>query len=160
MKILSRFSLLAVCAFAASSACASDYYVQSIRAPILIAPSFGSSKVIEASKGDALQELERKGGWHRVVYKNKTGWVSRLLINSKPPANRVSVLEATNENLETGARKRASAFTTAAAARGFSEDRSRVSNKYKVDFAGLARMEQVSFSDEEAMAFLQEGVQK
>lgn len=160
MKRLSRYALLFVCAFAAPLACASNYYVQSIRAPILTSPSFGSSKVIEASKGDMLEELERKGGWHRVVYKNKTGWVSRLLINSRPPASRVSVLETTNENLETGARKRASAFTTAAAARGFSEDRSRVSNKYKVDFAGLARMEQVSFSDEEAMAFIQEGVAK
>jgi hypothetical protein len=160
MKIMSRFSLLAVCAFAAPLACATDYYVQSIRAPILSSPSFGSSKVIEASKGEVLQELERKGGWHKVLYKNKSGWVSRLLINSKPPARRISVLEATNENLETGARKRASAFTTAAAARGFSEDRTRVSNKYKVDFAGLARMEQIKFSDEEAMAFLQEGVGK
>ena len=137
---------------------AADIYVQSVKAPILSAPSFGSQKVAEAVKGEALKELEKQGGWHKVSYKGKNGWVSRLLIGAKPPATRVSVLEDSGENLGAGARKRASAFTTAAAARGLAEDRSRVSDKYRVNFVGVARMEAVNVSDAEAVAFLQAGV--
>ncbi|MBI5625617.1 MAG: hypothetical protein HY935_00190, partial [Nitrosomonadales bacterium] len=135
-------------------------YVQSVKAPILSDTSFGSPKLAEATKGEALKEVESKGSWHKVIYKDKTGWVSRLLIGPKPPVGRVSVLEGTSENLESGARKRASAFTTAAAARGFAEDRSRVSDKYKTNFGGVERMEAVKISDEVAMTFLQEGVEK
>lgn len=160
MKRLTHYSLLMALLLAAPWAQAAVLYVQSIKAPILSAPSFGSSRLAEAAKGDALNEVENKGGWHKVSYKDKTGWVSRLLIGTKPPAGRISVLEGTSENLETGARKRASAFTTAAAARGFAEERSRVSDKYKVNFNKVERMEAIKISDEQAMAFLQEGVGK
>lgn len=160
MKALTRFLLLLASLSIAPLAQATVYYVQSVKAPILSDMSFGSPKLAEASKGEALQEVENKGSWHKVIYNNKTGWVSRLLIGTKPPAGRVSVLVGTSENLESGARKRASAFTTAAAARGFAEDRSRVSDKYKSNFGALERMEAVAISDEVAMAFLQEGVGK
>lgn len=160
MKALTHCSLLIALLCIISSAQAADIYVQSIKASILSAPSFGSSKLAEATKGDILKEVEQRGSWHKVSYKDKTGWVSRFLVGSKPPAGRISVLEGTSENLETGARKRASAFTTAAAARGFAEDRSRISDKYKVNFVGVARMEAIKVNDDEAMTFLQEGVRK
>lgn len=160
MKILTRCSLLIALFLIVPLAQAADLYVQSVKAPILSDPSFGSPKIAEAAKGEALKELEKKGGWHKVGYKDKTGWVSRLLIGPRPPAGRVSVLEGTSENLESGARKRASAFTTAAAARGFAEDRSRVSDKYKVNFVGVERMEAVKVNDDDAMTFLLEGVAK
>lgn len=144
----------------AVSASAADLFVQSVKAPILSAPSLGSSKVAEAVKGESLKELEKKGDWYRVAYKDITGWVSRLLVGSKPPSGKVSVLEDTEERIEKGARKRASAFTTAAAARGLAEDRARISDKYRVDFRGVELMEAVSISDEEALLFLQEGVGK
>ena len=158
MKVFIRSIVMFALLLIAPWTQAADLYVQSVKAPILSAPSFGSAKLVEASKGDALKELEKKGGWHKVSYKNKTGWVSRLLIGTKPPVGRVSVLEGGSENLEAGARRRASAFTTAAAARGLAEDRSRVSDKYRVSFAGVARMEAVKISDEEAISFLLAGV--
>lgn len=142
----------------AVSASAADLFVQSVKAPILSAPSLGSSKVAEAVKGESLKELEKKGDWYKVGYKDFTGWVSRLLVGSKPPSGKVSVLEDTEERIEKGARKRASAFTTAAAARGLAEDRARISDKYRVDYRGVELMEAVSISDEEASRFLQEGV--
>lgn len=160
MKILTHRWLLLASLFIAPVSQSADLYVQSIKAPILTTPSFGSPKVTEAIKGEILKELDSKGGWHKVTYKNKTGWVSRLLIGTKPPTNRVSVLEGTGENLGAGARKRASAFTTAAAARGFAEDRSRVSDKYKVNFSKVERMEAIKVSDAVAMSFIMEGVGK
>lgn len=160
MKVLTRTSLLIAGLLVTPLTQAAVIYVQSVKAPILSDTSFGSSKLAEASKGDELNVVENKGSWYKVAYKAKTGWVSRLLVGSKPPAKRASVLEGTSENLETGARKRASAFTTAAAARGFAEDRSRVSDKYKTNFRDVERMEAVKISDEVAMAFIQEGVGK
>ena len=160
MKALAHTSLLIILLFSASSGRAVDFYVQSAKAPIMSEPSFGSAKLAEAKKGDAVQELEMMGSWRKVSYLGKTGWISKLLVGAKPPIARVSVLEKSGENLETGARRRASAFTTAAAARGFAEDRSRVSDKYKINFAGVERMESVTISDEAAMAYLQAGVEK
>ena len=145
-------------AFLASMAHAADLYVQSVKAPIFSSPSMGSPKVVDASKGDQLKELEKKGDWHKVVYKDKTGWVSRLLVASKPPAGKVSLLEETDEKLEKGARKRASAFTTAAAARGLAEERARASDKYRVDHRGVEWMEALKVSDEESLKFLEKGV--
>lgn len=159
MKTLTHYFLsVTLLLLIAPWAQATDFYVQSIRAPIMSDPSFGASRLAEAVRGTILKELEKKGDWYKVSYKDKTGWVSRLLVNTKAPTGRISVLEGSGQNLESGARKRASAFTTAAAARGFAEDRSRVSDKYKINFAGVERMESVKISDEAAMAFLQEGV--
>lgn len=143
---------------ATPAAYAADLYVQSVKAPIFSSPSMGSPKVADAGKGDQLKELEKKGDWHKVAYKDKTGWVSRLLVASKPPAGKVSLLEETEEKLEKGARKRASAFTTAAAARGLAEDRARVSDKYRVDHRGVEWMEAVKVGDEESLKFLEKGV--
>lgn len=158
MKALTNCLVLVALLLIAPLAQAAVHYVQSVKAPILLNSSFGSPKLAEAAKGEELKEVEKKGSWYKVIYKDKTGWVSRFLIGPKPPADRVSVLEGTSENLESGARKRASAFTTAAAARGFAEDRSRVSDKYKTSFEGVERMEAVKVSDEMALTFLQEGV--
>jgi hypothetical protein len=158
MKALTHYFCLVTFLLATSWVHAADFYVQSIRAPIMSDPSFGASKLAEAARGATLKELEKKGEWYKVSYKDKTGWVSRLLVSTKAPTGRISVLEGSGQNLESGARKRASAFTTAAAARGFAEDRSRVSDKYKINFAGVERMESVKISDEASMAFLQEGV--
>jgi len=141
-----------ICAFSA------DLFVQSIKAPILQAPSLGSPKLGEAAKGELLKELEKQGNWYKVNYKGATGWVSGLLLGPKPPSRRVSIFEETDERIEKGARKRASAFTTAAAARGLAEDRARVSDKFRVDYRGVEMMDAIKISDEEAARFVHEGV--
>ena len=79
-------------------------------------------------------------------------------MSTKPPLGKVSILEEADEMLEKGARKRASAFATAAAARGLAEERARISDKYKVDYEGVEWMEALKIADEEASKFLQEGV--
>ena len=147
-------------AFLVRSGEAADLFVQSVKAPILANPALGSPKVAEAVKGEALKETEKKDNWYKVSYKDKTGWVSKLLVGPKPPASKVSILEETEEQVEKGARKRASAFTTAAAARGLAEERARLSDKFKVDYNGVEMMEAIRITDEEASRFIQEGVGK
>lgn len=159
MKRVANFSLLiGLLLIAPSMAQAADLYVQSVKAPILSAPFLGSPKLAEAAKGEPLKEMEKKGDWYKVGYKDATGWVSRLLVGTKPPAGKVSILEETEEKVEKGARKRASAFTTAAAARGLAEERARLSDKYKVDYNGVEMMEAIRITDEEASRFIRQGV--
>lgn len=141
-----------------SPAYAADLFIQSVKARILAEPSFGASMVAEAQKGERLSELEKKGNWFKVSYRDKTGWVSRLIVSPNPPAGKISIFEDSGETLESGARRRASAFTTAAAARGLAEERARISDKYRVDYQGLKAMEALKISEEEALAFLQAGV--
>jgi len=153
---ISIFMLL----FLPSAVLAGDLYVQSIKARILSSPSLGSQIVVEANRGEVLKELEKEGNWFKVSYKESTGWVSRLLVGPKPPSGKVSVLEETEEKLEKGSRRRASAFATAAAARGLAEERARISDQLKVDYDGLEWMEKINISDEKAAMFIIKGVGK
>lgn len=139
---------------------ASDLYIQSVKAGILSAPSLGSPKLADALKGEKVKEIEKKGDWYKVRYKEMDGWVSRLLVGISPPVGRISILEETEEKVEKGARKRASAFTTAAAARGLAEERARLSDRYKVDYSGVEMMEAIIITDEEALNFIRKGVGK
>lgn len=158
--ILSVLSIMGLSVMLFSSRCEADLYVQSVRAPILSEPSLGSAKVAEAVKGEAVKELEKSGNWYKVGYRDKTGWISRLLVNSNPPAGKVSVLEESAEKLDKTVRKRASAFTTAAAARGLAEDRARISDKFKVDYKSVEIMEALNIREEEAVRFIRYGVEK
>ncbi|OGV97613.1 MAG: hypothetical protein A3I04_03585 [Nitrospinae bacterium RIFCSPLOWO2_02_FULL_39_110] len=139
---------------------AADLFVQSVKAPIFSAPSLGSQKIAEAVRGEMLKELEKKGDWYKVSYKDKVGWVSRLLVGTTQPMGKVLLAEEGGEKLEKGARKRASAFTTAAAARGLAEERARLSDKYKVDYKSVEAMETMKISDDEVSKFHEEGVGK
>jgi hypothetical protein len=112
--------------------------------------------VAEAKRGDLLNGSEELKGWYHVTFAGKSGWVSRLLLGTKPPTAVVSVLDDNSDDeLEGGARRRASNFTTAAAARGLSEERARLNQKFMVDYSGLAWMERNKVTQDEAIAFVE-----
>lgn len=131
-------------------------YVQSIKAPVLEEPIFGAKEIAKARRGEALQLIEKKDRWFRIRYKDLTGWVSALFVDTKPPAKRISVLEGSEKELKGGARRRASAFVTAAAARGLMEERARLSDRYRIDPEGVKWVESIVITDEEALRFLEE----
>jgi len=133
-----------------------EVYVQSLKAPILAEPKMGSKEVATARRGDALEILEKTQGWYRVKYKDVAGWVWKLLVDTGPPKGKVSILEETDQKLEEGARRRASAYVTAAAARGFMEERSRLNTLYWLNFDDLEWLEKIKVEDERALRFLEE----
>ena len=137
-------------------AAAADLYALGAKVAILAEPKLGAVKVAEAKRGDLLSGSEEQKGWYHVTFAGKSGWVSRLLLGNKPPTAVVSVLDDnTEDELEGGARRRASNFTTAAAARGLSEERTRLNQKYLVDYRGLAWMERNKVSQDEAIQFVE-----
>jgi hypothetical protein len=159
LKKLGNRSLLIVALLLLTSvaiAAAADLYALGAKVVILAEPKLGAAPVAEAKRGDLLSGSEEQKGWYRVTFAGKSGWVSRLLLGSKPPAAVVSVLDDnTSNDLEGGARRRASNFTTAAAARGLSEERARLNQKYTVDYSGLAWMERNEVTQNEAIAFVE-----
>lgn len=159
-KIALFFSILMFCA---APALAGDLYVRSMRARILSQPSMRSEAVGLVARGAILKEVKKSGKWIEVkfMYKKswKTGWVSKYLVSQKKPLKRVSLL-AKGDNIAKSSRRRASAFTSVAAARGLSDEaRARKGIKsYTVDFDALAKMESIEITEIEAMRFVEEGV--
>ena len=149
------FMLVTVPCFAA------DLYVKSVKAKILTKPSMRSKTVIIASRGSKLKEIRRKGKWIEVEKSGKKGWVSKYLVSKKPPMKRVSRL-AKGKSLEKTSRRRASAFTSVAAARGLTDyDRARAGRKgFVVDFAALEQVESININETEAVKFIEEGVSR
>lgn len=156
MKRLKVFAFVSLLLLTCSAgAVAADLYALGAKVPILAEPKLGATKVAEARRGERMSGSEELKGWYRVTFADKSGWVSRLLLGTKPPTAGGSILDTEDdEDLEGNARRRASSFTTAAAARGLSEDRTRVSQKYRLDYSGLAWMERQIVTEEEGINFI------
>ncbi len=131
-------------------------YVQSLKAPLLSEPKLGSKELASIRKGESLKVIEKREGWFKVEYKNTQGWVSSLLLSNQEPMGKVSVFEE-DKSLKETARRRASSYTTAAAARGLLEDRARVSQKYMLDLSSIKWLEGIKIEEEEVLKFLEEG---
>lgn len=140
---------------------AADLYVKSIRAKILSKPTLRSKTVATAKRGTVLEEVRKRGKWVEVIFKGKKGWISKYLVSKRPPMKRVSLLSR-SKNLEKSSRRRASAFTSVAAARGLTDyDRTRAGRKgFLVDFAALEKMGSIEINEAEALQFIDEGVSR
>ena len=142
--------------FAAAAGAEQLYYVQSVKAKILSAPSFRSAAVAEVGKGQSLVLKAREGIWMKVAYGGKEGYVSSLLVSSHPPLQKRGFIKANDSEIKMGVRRRSSAFASAAAARGLTkEDRRRADTEDRVDYAALHNMETLSYSDEEVDRFME-----
>jgi uncharacterized protein YgiM (DUF1202 family) len=111
----------------------------------MIDPSFKSDIAGEAKRGDILAVTETGKGWYKVEFGSITGWVNKLNVSKTPPMNKVSVIDKAGESIELKARRRSSAVTSAAAARGLSEkERKRKSSEENADFTGLRKLENLT----------------
>jgi hypothetical protein len=132
------------------------YYVQSVKAKVMSAPSFKAGVIGEVGKGFKFVSSGRKGAWVRVKYRNKTGYVPSLLLASHPPFERMGLIRANERDINRGVRRRASSYTSAAAARGLaSEDRRRLSKEEKADYGAVDRMESFKVTPEELRRFME-----
>jgi len=143
-----------------------DLYAQIEKAAVYLAPDLGSIKIFELEKGTKVTGIEQKGYWHKVAYKGKKGWIYRFLVKTMPPVNgqdvygKISSQTGQYEDFANRARRRPSAYSSAAAARGLNEGRLRFSAKYRLDYEALEKMEAVAITDSEAREFLGQGVAK
>lgn len=155
-----RILLLAVFAanmFYAAVVCAEQvYYVQSVKAKILSAPSFRSNVISEVGMGQALTLKSKDGSWIKVTFGGKEGYVSSLLVSTHPPLKRAGFIKADDSEIKQGVRRRSSSFASAAAARGLTkEDRKRADIDEAVDYKALSNMEALAFSEDEVTKFME-----
>jgi hypothetical protein len=152
--VLAGISMLLV--LTAGAAYALDiYYVQSKKAKIMLKPSFSGGTLGEVAKGTKLAAGGKKeGSWIKVLFNNKTGYVSSFVVAAHEPLDREGVIRADQEDIKQNVRRRASTYTSAAAARGLtSEDRKRLSMEEEVNYRALEKIEAFKVRDEEIAQF-------
>lgn len=137
--------LIAIFAVTPLWADADPLFVQSLKAKIMAEPNFKSKEIAVASRGDRLDGGGLKDGWYKVSVKNAEGWVNRLCVAETPPMDKVTAISADAADLGEKSRKRASAVTSAAAARGLSDaERKRMSDEGLADYRALGMLERTS----------------
>lgn len=153
MKKLILFAMMLVL-LAVSAAIAEDVYVQSAKAKVMAAPTFKSAVLGEVVKGHKFVKTGKAGNWMKVQYRGQDAYVSSLLLLAKPPMNKVGLVQAENSEIKDSVRRRASTYTSAAAARGLaSDDRRRASDDMNTDYRSLEKIETFSVSPEELAKF-------
>jgi hypothetical protein len=154
MKKIFALALLAM-----STLCSAETaYIQSSQAKVYAEPRFDAAIIATLTKGAQVDTLQNRSRWQRISTGSVQGWVSTFLLAATPPLDKVSVLGDDNPQLANNARRRASAVTTAGAARGLTEtDRRRISDS-GMNYVALDRLEKTTPSDSEVSHFIEEGL--
>lgn len=130
--------------FAATVVFAADVlYVQSLKAKVMASPGFKSDVKAVVERGTELAVTGKEGDWfHVTTPSGNEGWVNRLTVSENPPLGTVKPVEKETAAVEDQSRRRASAMTSAAAARGLAEkDRKRLSQLGLADYDSLKSLE-------------------
>ena len=131
-------------------------YVQSFKVKVLVEPSYKSMSVFYVKKGDRLNVLEKRGRWVLVSNGQKSGWMLKFMLANHAPLRRSSVLSS--NQIIGNVRRRASAVTTAGAARGLTADqRGRISQKNRANYFDLEKLEKLGVKEEEVYKFIADG---
>jgi uncharacterized protein YgiM (DUF1202 family) len=132
----------------------SSYYVQSVTANVRAEPSFGSKVIAKTEKGQKLTSISKEGNWIKIKIDGKQGYISSLLVSTQPPLQKQTVIKAEDDEIKPGARRRASSYTSAAAARGLTdEERKREGIEEAPDYKAVDKMESIKVTPEEVNRF-------
>jgi uncharacterized protein YgiM (DUF1202 family) len=134
------------------------YYVQSVNASVRAEPSFGAKVIAKVAKGQTLASISKQGSWIKIKVDGKEGYISSLLVSSHPPMQKQTVIKAEDEEIKPTARRRASSYTSAAAARGLTnEEKQREGVEETSDYKALDKMEAQKVTPEEVSKFKESG---
>ncbi len=133
-----------------------EYYVQSVKAKVMAGTSFKSPVLGEVDKGFKFTSAGKQGSWVKVRFKDRDGYVSSLVLATHPPLPKAGVIRAEDTEIKQGVRRRASSYTSAAAARGLAQDdRRRLGTEEKADYDALDKIESLKLSPEEVTRFME-----
>lgn len=131
-------------------------YVFSKSASLLDQSSAGAKVLQTLTKGQELSQLEIKDAWVRVSVNGKAGWVSKYLVSATKPSLEKTDMESMQINLKKESRKRASAYSTAASARGLSADVA-TTRDIKSDMQAVKKMEENKVKSQDVQKFIKDG---
>lgn len=131
-------------------------YVQSVQASVLSEPEFGADLQFKVERGAELKVIEQQQTWYQVGTPQGQGWIYHLQVAANPPREKISLLASQENDLAKGARRRASSFTTSAAARGLAENRTRMNGGYWTsDMSNVEAIEELKIPQNEVIEFHQ-----
>ena len=132
------------------------YYVQSVKAKVMSSTSFKAPVLGEVGKGYKFTASGREGSWVKVKFNDREGYVSSLVLSTRPPLRKTGIIKADDGEIKQGVRRRTSSYTSAAAARGLAQDdRRRLSKEEKADYDSLDRIETFKVTPEELSRFME-----
>ena len=132
-------------------------YIHGKSAKLFSEASFKADVIENIERGRAVNVIEEQKRWDKVQHNNHEGWVSKLQVKKKPPAQKASLLEKNEQDLSGTARRRASASAPTAAARGLRQDGDNTMDENaQSDFEALNKMENAKVSDQEALEFIEQ----
>lgn len=135
---------------------AESMYVRSYKIKLMSAPNHRSQKLMTLKRGNKVEKLSAQKNWVKVRFAKREGWVNKLALSKNEPKKRVSLFKK-KVDITSKARKRASTFTSAAAARGLMDSgKEKLEIKEGPDFIALAKMEGVEVDVNEAIEFISE----
>ncbi|HAR63969.1 MAG: hypothetical protein DKM50_12995 [Candidatus Margulisiibacteriota bacterium] len=135
---------------------AKKVYVFSKNAQLLQEQSSKSKVLSDLTKGQELQVIEIKDMWIKVSYDSKTGWINKYLVSESMPSKEKADVESMKINLKKEARRRASAYSTAASTRGLVDGKS-TTRSVNADLEAVMKMEDQKVSPNEVKNFIKEG---
>lgn len=133
-------------------------FVQPFKAKIFSKPAISSEVLGTVESGFQFISTGREGGWVKLVYKGKAGFVPLVQTAKTPPLGK-SVAQSGEAGPKLGARARTSSSSAVVAGmKGLTyEDRARVTKGERSDFGALDKVDGLKISPEELKQFLLEG---
>ena len=149
--------LLAIGLTFAQFAHSGDLFVKSLKAPLLKEAKISSEVLSNLERGDKVSAGAAEGAFIQVLVSGKKGYVNKLFLSDKPLAEKNSILDK-DVDISSKARKRASGFTSAAAARGLKEDSDQIFKTLGAEAnpAEFKKMQTFLIKDQEGLDFIQD----
>lgn len=141
--------------FILTNANANTLYVKGLWANMMESPDAKSTKIFQVPRSSAVEVSKEIDVWSEITFQGKKGYVPTLALTPTIPQAVTSVLNSSDIDISTKSRKRASQFTSAAAARGLKESTYDFSkSQYEADFKALAKMESFRVKQQKGWAFI------
>ena len=135
--------------FLSTSLFAESMYVRTFRATVFTQPKFNAEKLEKLKRGTKVEVVKKGKNWTHI----KQGWVNTRLLTVTKKKEKISLLANNKVDLSKSARRRASALSSTASARGLREGQI-AAKKAKEDFEALEKIERTrSNYEQQAMEF-------
>ena len=144
---------------ATSALHAKPVYIQSNKAALYEQPNFVSTTTKTLPRGTEVNVIEANKRWIKIQSKTDSGWMLKFLVSDHPPLDRVDKVISDDQQIN-NPRRRASAVSTAASARGLSADQRQRAGNSSANYIALEKIERIDVQELEVIHFLNTGPQK
>ena len=138
---------------------AKPVYIQSNKAALYEQPSFVSASTKTLPRGAKVNVIETSKRWIKIQSETNSGWMLKFLVSDHPPLNHVGKVISDDQQIN-NPRRRASAVSTAASARGLSADQRQRVGDNSANYFALETIEAMNVRELDIILFLNTGPQQ